>query len=202
MERERTRISQDMHDELGANLTSLSMITEIARRSLTNQSQADEQLRKASDIASETVRRLDEIVWAVNPKADNLANLAAYISEYAQEFFSATPIRLRFGFPEQMPHVPLASEVRHSIFLVVKEALNNIVKHSCASEATIGLAVENGLVVIAIRDNGKGLDASTESQLGNGIRNMRQRIESVGGKLSVQSSSGSGTIVRMEIARP
>jgi signal transduction histidine kinase/ligand-binding sensor domain-containing protein len=202
MERERTRISQDMHDELGANLTSLSMITEIARRSLTNQSQADEQLRKASDIASETVRRLDEIVWAVNPKADNLANLAAYISEYAQEFFSATPIRLRFEFSEQMPHVPLASDVRHSIFLVVKEALNNIVKHSCASEATIGLAVENGLVVIAIRDNGKGFDASTESQLGNGIRNMRQRIESVGGKLSVQSSSGSGTIVRMEIARP
>jgi ligand-binding sensor domain-containing protein/signal transduction histidine kinase len=198
VDRERARISRDMHDELGANLTSLSMITEIARRSLADPGRADEQLQKAASIASHTVRKLDEIVWAVNPKADRLDNLAAYISEYAQEFFSTTEIRLRFDFPEQIPEVPLPSDVRHNVFLVVKEALTNIAKHSAATEANISIIVRDNHVTIELHDNGKGFEMAA-SHLGNGIKNMRQRIQSVGGLLDLQSGRSGGTVVSIRI---
>ncbi|MBI5470727.1 MAG: hypothetical protein HY961_00135 [Ignavibacteriae bacterium] len=199
VERERSRISRDMHDELGANLTSLSMMTEVARRSLGDQSTVDDHLRKMTSIASETLQKLDEIVWAVNPQADRLDNLAAYISEYAQEIFDATNIRVRFDFPEEIPEIPLAADVRHNIFLVVKESFTNILKHSCASEVTVSIRLHDARLHVEVRDNGKGTALRMESGLGNGIRNMRQRIESVGGTLAFSSSVGNGTAVKVEV---
>ncbi len=199
LERERSRISRDMHDELGANLTSLSMMTEIARRSLDNRQQADEQLKKAGTIATETVRKLDEIVWAVNPKADTLANLAAYISEYAQEFFGSTTIRVRFDFPVTLPDLHLPSDVRHNVFLTVKEAMNNIAKHSGATETTIGLHVGGNVMTLTVADNGKGCDKLCETQLGNGVINMRQRIETVGGEIRFSHGAGHGMVVTITL---
>ncbi len=199
VERERTRISRDMHDELGANLTSLSMMTEIARRSLDENPVVDKQLRRMTSLASETIQKLDEIVWAINPKADTLENLVAYISEYVQEFFDATSVRVRFDFPESIPALALASEQRHSIFLVVKEALTNIVKHASASEVVIVLRNEERVLRIEVRDNGRGFDGTADVGPGNGVRNMRQRIESIGGTLVFDSVPGRGTKVRIEV---
>lgn len=201
LERERSRISRDIHDELGANLTSLSMMTEIARRSLDNPRQAEEQLRKAGTMATETVRKLDEIVWAVNPKADTLENLAAYISEFAQELFSKTPIRIRFDYPMTLPDVHLPSDIRHNIFLVVKESLHNIIKHSQATEATISLNTTGNVITLTIADNGIGCGENCGGLLGNGIRNMRQRMESIGGTIRFSSRAAPGTVLTIQLGR-
>src|ERR1035441_8982394 len=151
--------------------------------------------------ARETVRSLDEIVWAVSPENDTWNSLAEYLSEYANEFFAVTNVRCRLEMPLDLPPYPLPSEVRHGLFLVIKEALNNSLKHAHASEVRIRVAEQGSGVEITITDDGRGfeLDQTRAASRGHGLQNMHERIESLGGMFQIDSGPGKGTRVTIGI---
>jgi signal transduction histidine kinase len=136
---------------------------------------------------------LDEIVWAVNPEHDTLEGLAEYLTQATDDFLEDTPIRLRLVVPAGLPACTIPAEVRHQLFLAYKEALNNAVKHGAASEIRIELATEPTRLHIIVADNGVGFDASAPDARGNGLRNMRHRLESIGGRFDLESRPGQGT---------
>jgi signal transduction histidine kinase len=139
------------------------------------------------------VSSLDEIVWAINPANDSLSNLADYLCQAAEEFFSATAIRCRLDVDESLPSVPLTSEVRHNLYLVVREALNNIAKHSRATEAWLRIHWKDQNLEIIIEDNGCGFDSGLKVS-GNGLPNMRRRLEKIGGSFGIDRQRNSGMI--------
>ena len=141
LERERTRIAQDMHDDLGANLTKIAIMTEVARQSPSLPGGVGNQLQQVSEMARNVVDSITEIIWAVNPRHDHLDNLCAYLREYTSQALEPTSIRCHVQFPEQIPSIPLSAEMRRNIFLVVKEALHNIIKHSQARNAYLQLSL-------------------------------------------------------------
>jgi signal transduction histidine kinase/ligand-binding sensor domain-containing protein len=198
LEKERKRIARDMHDEIGANLTRISLLSSI----LSSQSDKDKNSASLNQITcsvNETVEKLDEIVWAINPSNDNLKNLIAYISEYAENFFEASEIKCRFSLPETIVEINLTSEKRHHLFLVVKEALNNILKYSKAKRVSISLIIEPLFFKFIIKDDGIGFNPETKSLTGNGIRNMEERISLIQSEFELISAEGKGSEIRLKI---
>jgi len=200
LERERTRIAQDLHDEMGAKLCRISFLSEHARRDNANPAEMQEQIKSISDDSREVLHSLDEIVWAVNPQNDTLEHATSYLAQFAQDYFLMTGVECELIVPSQMPHYPLSSQVRHHLFLAVREALANILKHSAATRAKISMACENGNLEIHVEDNGKGFDAKTHladdshsRDMHDGLRNMTKRFADVGGQCSIESTAGSGT---------
>ncbi len=199
IERERLRISQDMHDEVGANLTKIAIISELALKNAREADGMATQLRNISQTAREVVDSIGAIVWAINPKNDRLDNLAGYIREYASDYFEMTPINCRFDFPEELPDHPLSAEVRRNIFLTMKEAMNNVVKHSGATAVRIYLGLCGRHVEISIEDNGRGFVIDDVSRFGNGLINMRKRVETINGKFDIQSQPEGGTRILVSV---
>lgn len=198
VERERSRISKDMHDEIGASLTKISLLGNIASSNVNN-SESEKILNRINDSVNETIEKLDEIVWTVNPSNDNLKNLTAYILEYAEKFFEDSNINCRFIFPDNIPDINLTAEIRHNIFLASKEALNNILKYSEAKLCIITLIVGNLSFTFSFKDNGKGFDVNSIPQTSNGIKYMKERIESIGGEFTLTSKNGEGTEIHFSI---
>jgi ligand-binding sensor domain-containing protein/signal transduction histidine kinase len=210
VERERTRIAQDMHDDFGARVTEILMLSDGARKH-DNLSDARHGYEEITGVAQEMVRDLDSLVWAINPRHDSLDRLSLYLCEYLMSYFARTSIRCRLDVPDELPGLPLSSEVRHNIVLVVKEAINNAVKYSAGSEVRFRLQLENapnpvrgGLVtdsmlLIVIEDNGRGFSTGAVSGLGNGLLNMRKRMENIAGSCEISSEPGKGTRVQLRI---
>ena len=198
IERERLRISQDMHDHLGGMLTQVSQITDMAQGETANTDRTRAHLEKIGTQARSAVQALDEIVWATNPRNDNLPSFADYISRFADEFFESTGQRCWQEVPANLPRLPISAEVRHNIFLAVKEALNNIAKHSGATEIWLRLSVQALVLTIELQDNGKGFEASS-ARHGNGLDNIRSRLKDCGGTAEIRSEPGRGTTVRMQL---
>ncbi|HEX9046940.1 MAG TPA: sensor histidine kinase, partial [Verrucomicrobiae bacterium] len=203
IERERSRIAQDIHDDLGAQLTRITMMSESTRGDLDNPGRAAAGLEKIYDTARELTRSMDEIVWAVSPRHDTLESLVAYLEKFAQDWLMSVGIRCRLDLPLQFPEWHLSSEVRHNVFLAFKEALNNAVKYSGASEVLIRLALQADSFVLAVEDNGCGFIPGEKRKVaspdrtasGNGLENMRQRLAAIGGSCEIQSAPGRGTQV-------
>jgi len=192
--KERARIAQDIHDELGASLTHIALLTELGQKHRDNAEEVAADLGKISVTARDAVRAMDAIVWAVNPRNDSLDHFANYVSQYAEEFFRPTTIRCRLDIPADLPEHPLPTEARHHLFLAVKESLNNVVRHSGASEVWLRLSMENGELKITIADNGHGISASATQGGGHdGLGNIRRRMEDLGGRFELQSNPASGT---------
>lgn len=204
LERERTRIAQDLHDLMGAKLCRISFLSEHARRSEAVPLEFQKEMRSISDDSREVLQSLDEIVWAVNPQKDSLEHLVSYIGQYARDYFRRTDIECDLEVPAQLPAQPLSSQARHHIFLAVQEALANVLKHSGATRARIAIACRNGDFEITISDNGTGFDLvrgesnSADSAAGfcNGLRNMRQRLAELNGRFLLESHPGRGTTIR------
>jgi len=146
----------------------------------------------------ELTRAMDEIVWTINPKNDTLDHLANYIFQYAQEYFQNTGVRCRLDLPARLPDRDISTEERHNLFMAIKEALNNVLKHAGATEVRIGLAVADTRLTITIADNGRGFLTGTAQSDGNGLENMKQRLERIGGRLFLESKPNEGTKIRME----
>jgi signal transduction histidine kinase len=204
LERERTRIAQDLHDEMGAKLCRISFLSEHARRSDLPPEENQDQITSISDASREVLHSLDEIVWAVNPQNDSLEHVASYIGQYAQEYFQMTGIQCELDIPTQLPAHPLSSQMRHHLFLAAHEALTNILKHSGATYARISMAFNNSTFEIKISDDGEGFNShSTDSKpttaSGDGLNNMCQRLADIGGHCSIESAPGKGTNVRFVI---
>lgn len=194
---ERLRISRDIHDNVGSRLTEIILLSELAQRNQTKAGELEMHVGRLSKVAREVVRDLDEIVWAVNPNNDFLDNVADYICGYVEDFLGMTSIRFRVDVAEDVPHQPLSSAARHNLLLVIKEALNNVVKHSAATEVWVRAKTDNGDVTFEIEDNGKGFEQ--HDRLGNGLGNMETRTKEVGGRFDLESCCGAGTRVRVTL---
>jgi signal transduction histidine kinase len=199
LDRERSRIAQDLHDDLGTNLTQISMLSALADRETASDEvkSLNQQIRQS---AREMVGALDEIVWAVNPRNDSAAELVNYLADFAAEFFRTTSITCRLDIPAQLPAHSLSSETRHHLFLAFKETVNNAARHSGASHVWISVATTPEEVAISVKDDGCGFDASEAGfKPGDGLLNLRSRTEGIGGKLEIQSAPGQGTNVVIHI---
>jgi signal transduction histidine kinase len=207
LERERTRIAQDLHDEMGAKLCRISFLSEHARRGELPPGELQDQITSISDASREVLHSLDEIVWAVNPQNDTLEHVASYIGQYAQDYFQMTGIECELDIPTQLPPHPLSSQMRHHLFLATHEALTNILKHSGATHAKISMVSGHKAFEIKIADDGKGFNASAiESKSeppatvpGDGLVNMRRRLADIGGHCRIESTPGLGTNIRFVI---
>ncbi|MBI3191536.1 MAG: hypothetical protein HYZ36_02645 [Pedosphaera parvula] len=199
LERERMRISKDMHDELGASLTRITLLSELAKRDLSDPEAMRKHLEKLSDSTRETAATMDEIVWAVNPKNDTLDRMAAYILQHAQEFLSVAGLDCKFEVPDLLPGQSVSAEVRHHIFLAIKETLNNIVKHSNATAVRITLRYAPPALEIVVHDNGRGFTDRDVTLFSDGLTNMQKRMEEVQGKVRLVSAPGQGTSVSLSV---
>lgn len=205
IERERTRIAKDIHDHLGANLTRISLLSQSAHGELQNPDQAAAQLERIYSTSRELTRSMDEIVWAVNPQHDTLDSLASYLGNFAQDYLMSLGVRCRLEAPLHLPHWPITAEMRHNVFLAFKEAVHNVIKHSGATEVSIFLYLDDAGFDLVVRDNGKGFDPSAVPERagrGNGLKNMKQRLEKLGGRCEVHSTHGTGTEIKFHVLTP
>lgn len=198
LEEERSRIARDIHDDLGARLTKISLLSSLAGRDLSDPHKTTEHVEEIACAVREVTSSLDEVVWAVEPKNDTLDNLATYLCQYVEEFLGGTSIRCRLKVPTLLRAVTLPSTVRHGVFLVVKEALNNVAKHASASTAWLGLSVEGGRLTITVEDDGQGFDADAVKR-GNGLNNMSERVGRLGGEILIENRPGGGSRVAFSI---
>lgn len=199
IEQERTRVAQDLHDELGAALTEVSMLGTLARTASLPAEQRERYLEQLTDVARTLVGILDEIVWAVNPKYDSVASLASYYSLFAQRFLNLAGIACRLEVAESFPDAPLDARVRHSVFLAFREALNNAVRHSRATEVRVAMTARDGWLHIRVRDNGCGFAPGADAPASDGLASMRERLRQAGGECHVQSAPGAGTTVEFRL---
>lgn len=196
---ERTRIAQDMHDELGARLSEILHASDPEHRNRSDFDELKKMTGKIHGATRDLVDNLDAIVWAVNPKHDTLDRTLVYMSDYAQTFLESAGIRCCFDVPDELPPVPFSSETRHNLFLVLKEALNNVVKYADASTVTFQVEVTAVILVMTIHDNGKGFLRTTVSSFSNGLENMEARTNKIGGTFQLSSEPGMGTRVELRI---
>ncbi|HAV23947.1 MAG TPA: hypothetical protein DCX46_10720 [Bacteroidetes bacterium] len=199
LERERMRISKDMHDELGASLTKITLLGELAKRDIDKKEMMQQHLQRISDASRQVAETMDEIVWAVNPKNDSVDSLTAYLLQYVQEYLSMTDLQYKFDIPDELPENHVTAEVRHNMFLVVKEALNNTVKHASATEVRISVRYVDSRLGISLEDNGKGFSAETVGRFNDGLQNMRKRMEEIGGIFELESNPSRGTCLRISV---
>lgn len=197
VERERARIAKDIHDDLGASLTLIAVLGDLAKKE-----RVGERIAKMSSTAREAVKSLDEIVWAVNPRNDTLAHLIDYTGQFAADYLRDAGIRCLLDVPEHTPAREVPSNVRHNVFLVVKEALQNIVKHARATEVWLRISASEPGLRIQVEDNGCGFDRPPEDAWADGLRNMRQRLAEIGGECQIKSHVGSGTAILVELPLP
>ena len=204
LERERARIAQDLHDDLGSSLTRISLLGSLLRADKDNPEQIEIHAGKIAQSADQTVRALEEIVWAVRPGSDTLQSLVEYIAHFANELFEGNPTRCRLDLPNDIPARPLPPDVRHNIFLIVKEALTNVLKHADASEVHLQIKVTKTSLEIAISDDGGGFDSNSAAINGerNGLENMRRRAGVAGGTFSLGSERGKGSRVEFRMNFP
>ena len=209
LERERARIARDIHDDLGASLTRITLLSQSVRGELESGHRAEADVDKIYVTARELTRSMDEIVWAVSPQHDTLDSLVTYLGRFAQHFLSAAGIRCRLDAPLQLPALPLTAEIRHNVFLAFKEALHNVVKHAKATEVRLSLELRPEGFMLVIADNGRGFtwhsgqDPTTEPADGlrlgggNGLKNMQKRLGEIGGGCGWDTAPGEGTRAKL-----
>jgi signal transduction histidine kinase len=197
--RERARIARDMHDEVGSKLARLSLLGEMAGDEPSigpgDRARVQEIARGVREAAGE----LEHIIWSVNPRHDSLADLAHRIFQHAEEYFAETPVRCRFAMPPDLPELPMRPDARAAAFGAVKEALANVLKHAAATEVEIRVRIDGCGAEVCIIDDGRGFDPahSSETGGGNGLANLRERMERLGGSCRIESAPGSGTTVTL-----
>ena len=201
VERERSRIARDLHDEIGAGLTEIAMQADAVRSEVQGVAspEATQLTAGICRTAIDLVRSVDAIVWAVNPANDTLDRFAAYLVQSTEQFLDAAGVSMRFDVPASLPSAPLAGADRHRLLMAVREALNNAVKHADAGIVMLSLHLADGRLQIDIEDDGVGFDPKQPLTGAdhNGLANMRQRMNEIGGTFSITSAAGRGTLVRL-----
>jgi ligand-binding sensor domain-containing protein/two-component sensor histidine kinase len=199
LERVRTRIATDLHDDIGANLSLIAMLSEVARGQIPDGDlRLKEWLSSIATTSRDTVDSMSDIVWAVNPKRDHLRDLTRRMRRFADDIFAARNIEFQFRAPELDRDIRLGTDLRREVFLIFKETINNMVRHSRCSAASVSLSIEGGALVLAVADNGKGLQG-VETSDGTGLESMRGRAEKLGGSFHVDSKDGGGTCVTLKV---
>ncbi|HWX22208.1 MAG TPA: sensor histidine kinase [Candidatus Binatia bacterium] len=198
---ERARIARDLHDDLGSSLTEISMLATVSPALNLPPGEATERMETIAGKSRTLVYALDEIVWAVDPERDTLASVARYLASYAEEYLAGLKLACRVHIPNWFPDQVVSGEVRHHLFLAVKEALNNAVRHGGATEIGFRVRVLENRLWILITDNGSGFDTFGGSN-GHGLVNLRNRLEQLHGQCELESAPGAGTTVSLQLPLP
>lgn len=197
---ERSRIAQDLHDNIGANLAHIGLLTEQVEQAKDDPDEMRAQLDRIFEVAHTTTKELDAVVWAVDPANNTLEEFARYVHGYAEDCLGMAGIRCHFTSTSAMPEMRLSSSVRHHLLMVAKEAIHNVIGHAGATVVTLRIGVEGQQIVLEIADDGRGLPPAGELRSGNGLHNMRARAAEVGGSCDIATPpSGRGTIVRLTV---
>ena len=198
LERVRTRIATDLHDDIGANLTRISLLSEVARQKAENGS--GKLLTAIADIARESVASMNDIVWAIAPEHDSLLDLTRRMRQHAEEVFALRDIELIFNAPASEADLKLSVGVRRDLLLIFKEAVNNAARHSGCARVRIDFVCDHQVLKLQIRDDGKGFDRRRSESDGQGLRSMTRRARSLGGSLVIDSVEERGTSVGFEMS--
>ncbi len=199
VERVRTSIARDLHDDIGANLTRISILSEVAKQQRVNGAPPpDELLDSIAEISRESVASMNDIVWAISPEHDSLLDLTRRMRRHAEEVFTTRDIKLDFQAPDGAGELKLDVEMRRDLYLVFKEAVNNAARHAACSAVSIKVWADGAQILLTVSDDGKGFDP-TELSEGHGLLSMRNRAQAVGGELVIESSPGAGSEVRLSI---
>jgi len=200
VERVRTRIATDLHDDIGATLSQIAVLSEVARtRSGPQAADVTAPLQRIVHLSGEAVDAMSDIVWALNPHRDLQIHLAQRMRRLANDLLRARNIRFHFLHPDADDHMRLGAELRREVVLIFKEVLNNIVRHADCSEVDIQMSVKDGCLRLAVSDNGKGFEQQDVNGQGNGLRNMQHRAEHLGGWLNISSAPGRGTRIDLQV---
>lgn len=202
LDKERARIARDIHDDIGNRLTKIMLLSGLAARARAVADPAGGHLAQIGATVRQVIDSLDEIVWAVNPRNDTLPHLIDYLAQFAVEFLQTAGIRCRVDLPDHPPHRTVSTEARHNLFLVVKEAINNVVRHSHASEVTLQIALDPTDLRVVLADNGRGFSPEPEAPGADGLRNMRQRMTEIGGTFHLTSRADAGTQIVLTFPWP
>jgi signal transduction histidine kinase len=198
LEQERLRIAHDIHDDLGARITQISLLSAMSQENPAFPAKARADFDRVSKMARELISALYETVWAVNPENDNLDALGNYLRQMVKQLCEQTALRCRFHVQVLPPEVQVSSQTRHNITMAVKEAVHNIIKHAKASEVTIRMTFTGGLLDVSVHDDGIGFQPAQDIP-GNGLSNMKRRLQNIGGTCFVESKPGHGTTIRMSL---
>ena len=202
IEQERARVAHDLHDDLGARLTEVNMLSSLVKSPTTSADEKNRYLDELSQTARGMVTSLDEIVWAVNPRNDTIASLASYFGSYAQRLLDLASISCGLDVAESLPDHPLDPRFRQELFLAFKEALTNVVRHAKATQVWLRISVQGDQLVVVVADNGHGLDSRVREAGADGIVNMKSRLKSLGGACEITSENQKGTTVRFQAPLP
>jgi signal transduction histidine kinase len=197
-EEERLRIARDLHDEVGSRLTEIRLVSELANDETERGSSLKDKLKELSAATEDIVSTFSEIVWSLNPKNDSLEDMAVYVGQRAIDFLAKANIHCRLDLPPEFPALKIDSQARHHLIMAIKETLNNIVKHADASLVMMSIVLENDTLTIMIADDGRGFDASAARKDGNGLANIRKRMENIGGTAFIESVPFQGTKVTLQ----
>lgn len=200
VEKERNRISRDMHDDLGSGLTIIAILSEVVKKQLSIPAKAKETLEKIAVSSRDLVDNLQDIIWVLNPQNDTLESLSSYIREYGLKYFEPLSIELEFNYPEKFSNFRLSEEQRRNMFLTVKESFNNIAKYAWCNKVAVSITEAGKEIQLSITDDGKGFDVNKVRLFANGLKNMQNRIEQVGGRYSITSEPGKGTLTEIKIS--
>jgi len=190
---ERMRISKDMHDEIGSELTSLSLMFENLKNEVMNNNhllikQFDEKLKSLTQL-------IDEVVWTINPKNDSLENTILYAVDFANELFNNSEIELHIEIPNEIPDLVLKSEIRHNLLLSLKEIMTNAIRHSRAKNFWLKVFIEENKIILELADDGIGIDFTSIDNFSNGINNIKMRIRKINGNIEFENNKPQGTII-------
>ena len=194
----RTRIATDLHDDIGANLTRIALLSETAQRVRDQEPGPGGSLSSIARIARESVASMSDIVWAINPARDSLRDLTRRMRQHAEEVFTLRDINLRFDAADSTDSLKLGVDVRRDLLLIFKEAVNNTARHSRCSAVEISLRADGSRLVLTVVDNGGGFDPSRESD-GQGLTSMKRRADRLNGTFEITSVNGRGTTVMLAI---
>jgi signal transduction histidine kinase len=202
IEQERTRVAHDLHDDLGARLTEVSMLSALVKSSSTSAAEKSKYLDQLSGTTRDMVTSLDEIVWAVNPRNDTIASLASYFGSYAQRLLDLASVSCGLDVAEDLSEHPIDPKFRQQLFLAFKESLTNVVRHAQATKVWLRISVENNSILVEVEDNGSGLDLRERAAGADGIVNMQERLAALGGVCEIRTEPQKGTTVRFHAPLP
>ncbi len=192
VERVRTRLATDLHDDIGASLSEVAVLSEVVNRRVVEHLPVAEPLALIGEVSRDMLDAMNDIVWANNPRYDSLKGLTQRLRHFAVELLEARGIEFKLALPDESVDLQLSGELRKQVFLIGKEAINNLARHSGATRAEIEMLVENGSLMLRVADNGQGF-VPNESDTGNGLRSMRSRAAEIGGELTIASKPDGGT---------
>jgi signal transduction histidine kinase len=193
----RTRIAADLHDDIGSSLSQISVLSEVLRNQLGEQeARISKNLSLINRVSQEALDSMSDIVWAINPRQDRLSDLVRRMRRVASEALPARDIEFTFNAPGL--DLKLGADIRRQVFLMFKETINNLVRHSKCTLASIDLKIEGTCLALTVTDNGKGFDLDQINE-SNGLISLHRRARSLGGETAVSSRKGEGTTVMIKV---